>query len=59
MEHSLLFISRLDIYIVEALADIKLSKVLGPMELQDKFRDQEEEVLILDYYSIKRVIVLN
>jgi len=29
------------------------------MELQDKFRDQEEEVLILDYYSIKRVIVLN
>ena len=59
MEHSLLFISRLDIYIVEALADIKLSKVLGPMELQDKFRDQEEEVLVLDYYSIKRVIVLN
>jgi len=59
MEHSLLFISRLDIYIVEALADIKLSKVLGPIELQDKFRDQEEEVLILDYYSIKRVIVLN
>jgi len=59
MEHSLLFISRLDMYIVEALADIKLSKVLGSMELQDKFRDQEEEVLILDYYSIKRVIVLN
>jgi len=59
MEHSLLFISRLDIYIVEALADIKLSKVLGPMELQDKFRDQEEEVLVLDYYSIKRVIVLD
>ena len=46
-------------YIVEALADIKLSKVLGPMELQDKFRDQEEEVLVLDYYSIKRVIVLD
>jgi len=59
MEHSLLFISRLDMYIVKALADIKLSKVLGPMELQDKFRDQEEKVLILDYYSIKRVIVLN
>jgi len=59
MEHSLLFISRLDIYIVEALADIKLSKVLGSMELQDKFRDQEEEVLVLDYYSIKRVIVLD
>ena len=46
-------------YIVEALADIKLSKVLGSMELQDKFRDQEEEVLVLDYYSIKRVIVLD
>jgi len=59
MEHSLLFISRLDMYIVEALADIKLSKVLGSMELQDKFRDQEEEVLVLDYYSIKRVIVLD
>jgi len=59
MEHSLLFISRLNMYIVEALADIKLSKVLGPMELQDKFRDQEEEVLVLDYYSIKRVIVLD
>jgi len=59
MEHSLLFISRLDMYIVKALADIKLSKVLGSMELQDKFRDQEEEVLVLDYYSIKRVIVLD
>jgi len=59
MEHSLLFIFRLDMYIVEALADIKLSKVLGSMELQDKFRDQEEEVLVLDYYSIKRVIVLD
>ena len=59
IEHGLPFISRLDTYIVEAPADIKLSEVLGPIELQNKFGDQEKEVFVLDCHSIKREIVLD
>ena len=46
-------------HVVEAPADIKLSEVLGPIELQNKFGDQEKGVLVLDCYGIKRAIVLD
>jgi len=58
-EHGLLFISRLDIYIVKAPVNIKLGEVLGFIELRDKFRYQRKKVLVFDYYSIERVIVLD
>jgi len=59
IEHGLPFIFRLDMHVVEAPADIKLSEVLGPIELQNKFGDQEKGVLVLDCYGIKRAIVLD
>jgi len=59
MEYRLLFISGLDMHIIEATADIELYKVLGSIELQDKFGDQEKGVLVLDHHSIKRAIVLD
>jgi len=59
MEHGLLFISRLDMHIVEALADIELGKVLHSAELQYKFRDQRKGVLVFDCYGIERLVVLD
>ena len=34
------FISRLDTYIIETLADVKFCEVLGSAELENKFRDE-------------------
>jgi len=58
-ESHLPFISGLDAYIIEALADVKFCEVLGSAELRDKFRDERERVLVLDSYSIQRTIVLD
>jgi len=51
-EDHLLFISGLDMHIVETLADIKFCEVLGSMELGDKFGDEREGVFVLDSYGI-------
>ena len=42
VEGCFLFISRLDAYIIETLADVKFCEVLGSTELEDKFRDKRE-----------------
>jgi len=58
MEDSLLLVSRLDVYVVETLADVQFSKVFGSMELQHKFGDERQGVLILYCYEVKSLIVL-
>jgi len=46
------FISRLDTYIIETPSDIKFCEVLGSAKLGDEFRDEGEEVPILDSYGV-------
>jgi len=38
---------------------IKLIKVLDILEFHDKFRDQQKQILILDYDSIEILIILH
>jgi len=59
IEDSFLLISRLDIYIVKALADIQLSNVFGSVELQYEFGDEGQEVLVLYHYRVKSLVVLH
>jgi len=59
MEGCLLFVSRLDTYVIETPSDVKLCEVLGSAELGDKLRDEGEGVLVLNGYSVQRAIVLD
>jgi len=52
MEDCFLFISRLDVYIVETLADVKFCEIPGSAELGDEFRDEREGILVFDNYSV-------
>ena len=58
-EGRLPFISRLDVYIIEAPMDIEFCEVLGSAELRDEFRDERERVSIFDSYGVQRIIVLD
>jgi len=49
------FISRLDSYAIETLADIKFCEVPGSAELGD----EKEGVFVLDGYSVQCAIVLD
>ena len=53
------FISRLDVYVIETLVDVKFCKVLGSAELGDEFRDEGEGVSVLDSYGVQCTIVLD
>jgi len=52
MEDYFLFISRLDVYIVETLADVKFCEIPSSAELGDEFRDEREGILVFDNYSV-------
>ena len=52
VEGYFLFISRLDVYVIETLADVKFCEVLGSAELGDEFRNKEEGVSVLDSYGV-------
>jgi len=47
-EDYLLFVSRLDTYVIETPSDVKLCEVLGSVELRDELGDERERVLVLD-----------
>ena len=59
MEGHLLFIFRLDAYVIETPADIKFYEVLGSAKLGDEFGDKRKGVFVLDGYSVQRTIVLD
>ena len=46
-------------YVIETPLDIKFCEVLGSAELGDEFRDEREEVSVLDSYGVQRTIVLD
>jgi len=48
----LLFISRLDAYIIETPADVKFCEVPSSAELGDKFRNEGKRISVLDSYSV-------
>jgi len=58
-EGCLLFVSGLDLYIIETPLDVKLCEVLGSAELEDKLGDEGEGVPVLDGYGVQRAIVLD
>jgi len=51
-EGCFLFISRLDVYIIETPVDIQFCEVSGSAELRDKFRDEGEWISVLDGYGV-------
>ena len=57
-ESCLLLIIEFYIDIVEFLAYIQLSEVLGTLKFSKKLRDQQEQVFVLDYEHIKILVVL-
>jgi len=58
MEDGLPLISRLDVYIVETLADIQFSKVFGFAELQHEFGNKGQGVFALYYHGVESLVVL-
>jgi len=58
-EGRLPFISRLDAYIIEALADIEFCEVFSSAELRDEFGDEGERISVLDSYGVQCAIVLD
>jgi len=46
------FISGLDVYIIESLADVQFCEVSGSAELRDEFGDEEEWISVLDGYGV-------
>jgi len=52
VEGCFLFISRLDVHIIETPADVKFCEVPGSTELGDKFGDEEKRILVLDSHSV-------
>jgi len=59
IEGRLLFISRLDVYIIEVLADVEFREVPGFAELGDEFGDKGERISVLDSHSVQCTIVLD
>jgi len=59
MEGRFLFISGLDMYVIETSSDIKFCEVPGSAELGYEFKDERKEVSVLDNYGIQRMIVLD
>ena len=59
VEGHFLFISGLDAYIIETPSDIKFCEVLGSVELEDEFGDEEKGVPVLDSYGVQHMIVLD
>ena len=53
------FISRLDVYIIEASADVKFCEIFSSVELRDKFRDEGERISVLDGHGVQHTIVLD
>jgi len=53
------FISRLDVYIIEAPADVEFCEVFSSTELRDEFGDKGERISVFDSHSVQRVIVLD
>jgi len=58
-EGCLLFVSRLDSYVIETPSDVKLCEVLSSAELGDELGDEGEGVPVLDSDSVQRAIVLD
>ena len=58
-EGCLPFISGLDAYIIETLADIQFCKIPGSTELGDEFRDEGKRVSVLDGYGVQCMVVLD
>jgi len=58
-EDRLPFVSGLDAYIIEALADVEFREVPGSMELGDEFEDKGERVSVLDGHGIQCAIILD
>jgi len=58
-EGHLLFISGLDVYIVEPPPNVKFYEVLGSAELGDEFGDKGERIPVFDGHSVQRAIVLD
>ena len=59
VEGRLLFIPRLDTYVIETPSDVKLCEVLGSAELEDELGDEGEGILVLDSCGIQHAIVLD
>ena len=53
------FIFGLDTYVIETPSDIKFCEVPGSTELEDEFRNEREEVPVLDSYGVQCAIVLD
>jgi len=58
-EGCLPLISRLDAYVIKALADIQFCEIPGSTELGDEFGDEGERILILDSYGVQSMVVLD
>jgi len=58
-EGCLLFISGLDVHIVEPPLDVKFCEVPGSAELGDKFGDKRERIPVFDGHSVQHAIVLD
>ena len=59
MEGCLPFVSRLDAYIIETLADVQFCEIPGSVELGDKLGDKGERVSVLDGYGVQCTVVLD
>jgi len=46
------FISGLNAYIIETPVDIQFCEVSGSVELRDEFRDEREQISVLDGYGV-------
>jgi len=53
------FISGLDVYIIEAPADVEFCEVFSSTELKDKFGDKGERISVLDNHGVQCAIVLD
>ena len=53
------FISRLNVYIIEAPANIQFREVPSSTELGDEFGDERKGISVLDGYGIQYMIVLD
>jgi len=58
-ESHFLFISGLDVYIIEIPADVKFCEVSSSAELGDKFGDEGEGIFVLNGYGVQCMIALD
>ena len=59
VEGCLPFVSRLDAYIIETLADVQFCEILGSVELGDELGDEGKRVSVLDGYGVQCTVVLD